>query len=171
VHKGENRLLRDKRGISPVVATVILVAVTIVVAVAVAYWMGGIAGLYTRFEKMEVTTAYATYSSSIGTDGGWNVTISFKNMGSADATIVSLLVNGKLYTEYNNATVTMIDIKVPSDFGTAGLPIPVGREATIIFQVLKGQLKSGAAFTHGVNIEIKLHSAAGQDYPKTVSLE
>ncbi|RJS77410.1 hypothetical protein CW711_06650, partial [Candidatus Bathyarchaeota archaeon] len=42
-------MFRNKRALSPVIATVVLVAVTIVVAVAVSYWMGGIAGLYTRF--------------------------------------------------------------------------------------------------------------------------
>ncbi|MCS7120063.1 MAG: archaellin/type IV pilin N-terminal domain-containing protein [Nitrososphaerota archaeon] len=31
---------RSKKGISPAIATVILVSVTIVVAVAFAYWMG-----------------------------------------------------------------------------------------------------------------------------------
>ena len=38
----------DRKGLSPVIAVVVLVSVTIVVAVSVAYWMGGIAGTYTR---------------------------------------------------------------------------------------------------------------------------
>ncbi|MGQ9461354.1 MAG: archaellin/type IV pilin N-terminal domain-containing protein, partial [Candidatus Bathyarchaeaceae archaeon] len=43
----------DRRGISPVIATVIIVAVTIAVSIAVAYWMGGLASFFTRFEKIE----------------------------------------------------------------------------------------------------------------------
>lgn len=39
--------LRKRRAISPVIATVILVAVAITVAVS--YWMGSIAGQYTSF--------------------------------------------------------------------------------------------------------------------------
>jgi flagellin-like protein len=38
----------DSKGLSPVTAVVVLVSVTIVVAVSVAYWMGGIAGTYAR---------------------------------------------------------------------------------------------------------------------------
>ena len=70
----------------------ILVAVTIVVAVAVSYWMGGIAGLYTRFEKVEISSAYATYGATAfnGTDAGWDITVNLKNSGSADATIESI---------------------------------------------------------------------------------
>ncbi len=154
--KGEKRLLRDKRGISPVVATVILVSVTIVVAVAVAYWMGGIAGLYTRFEKLEISSAYATWDSG---NSQWNVTINLKNTGSADATITSLLINGKPWDDSSfGGNVSM----------TTSLPVPVttGHTATITFTI-----DQGGGFTAGVSIEIKLHSASGQDYPKTLQLD
>ncbi len=153
MRKGENRLSRDKRGISPVVATVILVAVTIVVAVAVAYWMGGIAGLYTRFEKVEISSAYATYSS---TYTNWTVTINLKNTGSADATITDLLINGKPYSQHANVTlITTLPVSVAS-----------GQSATIQFRI-----ERGGGFNPGVSIEIKLHSASGQDYPKTITLD
>lgn len=36
--------LKKRRAVSPVIATVILVAVAITVAVGVSYWMSGIAG-------------------------------------------------------------------------------------------------------------------------------
>jgi flagellin-like protein len=41
--KGINR---GRKGISRVIATVILVAIAITVTIATTYWMGGIAGLY-----------------------------------------------------------------------------------------------------------------------------
>ena len=46
-------IMKSRKGISPVIATVILVAVAITVSVSVAYWMGGISSLYTRLEKIE----------------------------------------------------------------------------------------------------------------------
>jgi len=152
--KGKNGLLRDKRGISPVVATVILVAVTIVVAVAVAYWMGGIAALYTRFEKIEISSAYASYSSG---SGNWTVTLNLKNSGSADATIQFVLINGKPISEF------LPNAKVSS---TLPLPIATGQSGTVTLQ-----LKKDGSFTSGTTIEIKLHSASGQDYPKTLTLD
>lgn len=53
----------NRRAVSPVIATVILVAVAITVSVAVAYWMGGIAGQYTSFEKIEVRAHYSKYTT------------------------------------------------------------------------------------------------------------
>ncbi|RLG80884.1 MAG: DUF4352 domain-containing protein, partial [Thermoprotei archaeon] len=40
------------KAISPVIATVIIVAVAITIAIAVAFWMTGIVGAMTRFEKL-----------------------------------------------------------------------------------------------------------------------
>jgi hypothetical protein len=51
-------VVRGKAGISPVVATVILVAVAIVIAIAVAFWASGLVGVFTRFEKIEIQAAY-----------------------------------------------------------------------------------------------------------------
>ena len=58
-------LLRNKRALSPVIATVILVSVTIVVAVSVAYWLGTIAASYTAFEQIEMPTPYAEYNATL----------------------------------------------------------------------------------------------------------
>ena len=154
------RLIRGKKGISPVVATVILVAVTIVVAVAVSYWMGGIAGLYTRFEKLEYKAAYADWDDTLTQ---WNVTVSLRNTGSADASVTDLLVNGKPYDEYASGVVTVTS---PADFGTNGLPLDSGDDGSLEFAV-----DFTGGFDHGVSIEIKLHSASGQDYPKTITLD
>lgn len=53
--------LKNRKGLSPVIATVILVAVAITVAVSVAYWMSSIAGQYTTFEKVEIPAHYSKY--------------------------------------------------------------------------------------------------------------
>ncbi|MGC8935244.1 MAG: archaellin/type IV pilin N-terminal domain-containing protein, partial [Thermoproteota archaeon] len=74
------KLLKDKKGISPVITTVILVAVGIALAVAIGLWMSGLVATFTRFEKLEITSAYA-----ISTNDGWTVYITAKNTGSADA--------------------------------------------------------------------------------------
>ena len=78
-------IMKSRKGISPVIATVILVAVAITVSVSVAYWMGGISSLYTRLEKIEIQSIVATK----GVAGNYTITLAAKNTGSADATIVS----------------------------------------------------------------------------------
>ncbi|MBS7633924.1 type IV pilin [Candidatus Bathyarchaeota archaeon] len=145
------RLCANKRGISPVVATVILVAVTIVVAVAVAYWMGGIAGLYTRYEKLEITSIYAEYNATVK---NFTITVYVKNTGSADATIDNVLLNGKPYNTFN-ATLTR----------SLPISLSVGNSTTIVINI-----GSGEPFVSGVSVEVRLHSAGGQEYPKTVTL-
>ncbi len=154
-------MLRDKRAVSPVIATVILVAVTIVVAIAVAYWMGGIAGLYTRFEKLQIQSAFATpvanfTSGTFFNSTGWNVTIDVKNAGTADATIEYVVVNGKPSTSY---TQVAIDGTLPT--------IKIGETKTVVIRVKAG---SAEGFTAGTSVDLKLHSAAGLDYTQLLSL-
>jgi len=161
------RLCANKRGISPVVATVILVAVTIVVAVAVAYWMGGIAGLYTRYEKLEITSIYAE-STKIGDTEYWNITVSVKNTGSADTTIDNVLVNGRAFSQYNPA------IQVNGSETTINCPLKVGQEEILVIGIEKSPSETTTPdpwpFKSGVSVEVRLHSAGGQEYPKTVTL-
>lgn len=90
--------IRNRRAISPVIATVILVAVAITIAVAVSYWMSGIAGQYTSFEKVSIKSAYASpkYDATTPTKFmGWVITLGLQNTGSSSATLNSLFVNEK----------------------------------------------------------------------------
>ncbi len=87
---------QERKAVSPVIATVILVAVAITVSVGVSYWMGGISAQYTQFEKIEIQTGYATYGGDAGlTNSGWNVSLSLKNSGSASSTITHVFLNDK----------------------------------------------------------------------------
>jgi flagellin-like protein len=60
------RLVRGKdRAVSPVIATIIIVAVAIVMSIAVAYWVLGLAGTFTRYEKIEIMSDVRRHSKSI----------------------------------------------------------------------------------------------------------
>lgn len=48
------------------IATVILVAVSITVSVAAAYWTSGTSGQYMEFEKVEISTGYSTRTVGSG---------------------------------------------------------------------------------------------------------
>jgi flagellin-like protein len=78
---------RKKSGISPVVATVILVAVAIVIAIAVAFWASGLVGVFTRFEKLEIVSAIMTNEDTF--------VVRIRNTGSADSAIVQVVVQGR----------------------------------------------------------------------------
>ena len=179
------RLLKSRRALSPVIATVILVSVTIVVAVSVAYWMGSIAGTYTRFEKVEIPTAYAnkvgnwTGDPNAPTDfvlptneGGWNITVVLKNSGSAASTIDDVFVNGKPYDQFSNVAIRYNDtgtILLYPEGGDLSLTVNAGGSATIEILVLKGT-DGDVTFSSGTTLDIKFHSAAGKEYPKLLDL-
>ncbi len=80
-------MVRSRSGISPVVATVILVAVAIVIAIAVAFWASGLVGIFTRFEKLEIVSAIMTNPNT------FQATI--RNTGSADTAIDQVILNGQ----------------------------------------------------------------------------
>ena len=78
---------RKNSGISPVVATVILVAVAIVIAIAVAFWASGLVGVFTRFEKLEITSAVMIDEDTFQ--------VRIRNTGSADTAIIQVVVQGR----------------------------------------------------------------------------
>ena len=108
---------RKKSGISPVVATVILVAVAIVIAIAVAFWASGLVGVFTRFEKIEIVSAYWD---------GSQVVIIAKNTGSSNSTVDMIFVNG---------------VPCAGAVAAGGQPIYIG--ATETFSVPKTCVKEG----------------------------
>ena len=156
---------KDKRALSPVIATVILISVTIVVAVSVAYWMGAIAGGYTSFEQIELPSVYARWQE---TDSVWNITIELKNTGSADATMDNLFVNSMPLKDYT-ASVVALQETVGTNETLSSISISIGNGNSKTLYLLLAQ-STPDGFTAGTRIEIKIHTAAGKDYPTSVKL-
>ncbi|MEM1998166.1 MAG: archaellin/type IV pilin N-terminal domain-containing protein [Candidatus Bathyarchaeia archaeon] len=149
---------KSTKAVSPVIATIIIVAVAIVMSIAVAYWMLGLATTFTRYEKLEYTSAYAT-----PTDGSWTIKIKVKNTGSASATINQILINGIPYSD--------VGVTVNPDVASEGeaLTVNPGIEELIEITLTEGEYDSGK-FTSGVSIEIIIVTAAGNQYPKSIVL-
>ena len=155
------RTIRSRRAVSPVIATVILVAVAITVAVAVAYWMGGIAGQYTKFEKVEIKSAPCTVDAF----DNWVITILLKNSGTRTATISSVFVNDVEATTDGTAPVALVTT-ITTDLPSTEKKIESGTEATIIVWIGGDH----ATLSSGTTVNVKLHSAGGMDYIQLVEL-
>jgi flagellin-like protein len=157
------RNIQSRKAVSPVIATVILVAVAITVSVAVAYWMGGISSQYTQFEKVEIQTAYAVRTTGIG----WNITMEIKNTGSAASTLIRCFVNEVPVPIANyNSTTFPGSNSIAVGFEYAGITIESGQAQTIQVYIDEGY----ASLSSGTTINIKIHSAGGMDYIKLVQL-
>jgi len=140
----------NRKAVSPVIATIILVAIAIAIAIAVAYWMVGITGAFTRFEKLEITSAY----SDPLTSGTFTVNLKLKNTGSAAATIDNVFINGKPWDAYVDVAYSFVSSSLePGDATTGTITLP-----------------SASGFSSGMSVEIVLHTASGKDYPKQVVL-
>jgi archaeal type IV pilus assembly protein PilA len=133
-------VVRSKAGISPVVATVILVAVAIVIAIAVAFWASGLVGVFTRFEKIEIQSAYWDQQNN-------QVVVIARNTGSSPTKIDMLMVNG-----------------VPCEIDDIPLDIGQATNPPITFD----QADCPSLRTGGVTNEIALHTTTGKTYPVAV---
>jgi len=82
------KLLKSKKALSPVVAAIILIAVTVAVSIAVAAWMGSLTFTFMETEQLTITKVTFAGASS----NGLNVTI--MNTGTTDVVISSVTVTG-----------------------------------------------------------------------------
>jgi len=55
--------LRNKKGMSIVISTIIIVAISITMAISVAFWAMGVSNSFTKFEKLEIISMYVSDTS------------------------------------------------------------------------------------------------------------
>ena len=110
------KLLKSRKALSPVVAAIILIAVTVAVSIAVAAWMGALTFTFMRTEELKITGM-----SFQGTSGVANNTIvlTVKNPGTGKVSVGEIRINDvpKSFTglpdfapgDQHNLTVNMED--------------------------------------------------------------
>jgi len=104
------KLFRNKKALSPVVAAIILIAVTVAVSIAVAAWMGALTfGFMGGTEELKILSV--TFNNSTKT-----VTIRVLNSGSGTVTISDIQIDDQSYSEYG-ATVSP---QLPNDIAKGG---------------------------------------------------
>lgn len=155
-------LWHSKKGISTIIATIIIVSVSIVMAIAVAYWAMGIGNSFTKFEKVEFTSVYADPPLSM--PGNFTVNIVLKNTGTAAATIQNIFLNGRPWdkgytgvTEYNLVNQTLV---VGASTNSAYILLPTDALG----------IGGYAVWTSGSSVEVQIQTAAGRTYSNTVVL-
>ena len=151
-------------GISPVVATVILVAIAIVIAIAVAFWASGLVGIFTRFEKIEIIAAVP--------DGTGHIELKVKNTGSSSATIDDIYVNG-VPLGLSGVTFTSDGNKLDATNAPSEDTCPANGPCTLqpgqdIVIDVTGPEGTGSNWTPGVTYEVAVHTASGKTYPAAV---
>ena len=157
----------NKKGISPVIATVIIVAVAIAIAIAVAFWMTGIVTIFTgQVEQLQIVAATPSGSAS-----DYDIEVIVKNAGTTSVTVdgafitPSDLVSGTTTIKCTIDTTDYTGTSAPglNDLNTnSKCTISPGGSAKIKIESLNG--------SPGQSVEVKLHTAAGKEYPKLLVL-
>jgi len=128
------KILKSKKALSPVVASIILIAVTVAVSIAVAAWMGALTFSFMGTEELRISTL---------TWKGPNTSFELKiaNTGTKDVTINQIQVN------YGTTGVTQ----------PLTLPLPLNAGATTTLTV-------DFAYVNGTSYDISVVTSSGYKF-------
>ncbi|MEM1557818.1 MAG: hypothetical protein QXG12_04435 [Thermoproteota archaeon] len=145
------------KGISTVLATLIIVALTITVAIAFTFWFGGLTGVFMGWERLEVSNAVASR-----VENGWRITFTVVNRGVWDSRFTGILVNDKPIEAYAGRILLLDENGSP--FEDVDIPIKAGSTVTVTLYVEAND------FHPGQTISIIFQSARGGSFPREVYL-
>jgi flagellin-like protein len=94
------KILKSRKALSPVIASIILIAVTVAVSIAVAAWMGALTVSFMGSSSMTITSVSFTGATNN------NVTLSVKNTGTNKVTIGQVKVNNVVTTIDSSSKLT-----------------------------------------------------------------
>jgi flagellin-like protein len=128
---------RIVKGLEPLIAAIILIAITLVIAIAVVAWMTGLFGTTVGGAESLVILPNATLTN---TSSVWKLSISIRNTGSSPSNVIAIYVAN--YTCFSGSqTINPGDIKT-----------------------ITGDCSSTANFISGVRYTIKVVTAAGNTF-------
>ncbi len=128
--------MKAKKGISPIIATVILIAVTIAIGIAIAGWLMGLWGGMGGAESLKI---YPN-ATLVGNQNESQLNLTVKNEGSKDAKIIEVRVDGLGKCTLQNKTT-----------------VKVGELTTITCNV-------GQTATPGATYTVRVMTEAGNTY-------
>jgi flagellin-like protein len=130
-----------KKGISPVIASIILIAVTIAIGVAIAGFVFGIFGTYSAAPNVSITSSRLFANATVGVDDTLRVTL--KNTGTGNV-IVSQVMGGAL---------TVTPVASGEWLGSGqGNTIAGNAEATIYASLGVDAVSSGSTYSFTINL-------------------
>ena len=134
------RLFRSRKALSPVVAAIILIAVTVAVSIAVAAWMGALTFTFMQTEELKILS-HSWESSATYID------LNVKNTGSASLTMESVQVN--------NAAATAYDLDTGTGGNQTSQSVSAGGSYTV---------RIWYSFSSGTKYEFAILTAGGNKY-------
>ena len=119
------KLLKSKKALSPVVAAIILIAVTVAVSIAVAAWMGSLTIGFMETSELTITEVDFT----IGEPG--SITVYVTNSGTSKFTVNRIRVNGENAITWSSGTSNTVTPAATETF-TITQDVEVGSKYAVI---------------------------------------
>ncbi len=136
------KMRKNAKALSPVVASIILIAVTVAVSIAVAAWMGALVVGQMETEQLKITN----YDFDGTAD---TITLTVRNPGTAAVTIDSVYVDNLART---------------FSLGTAtDTTVPANGEDTVVISLAANEVVSGSAYA------MKIVTSKGNYYTYTAT--
>ncbi|MEM3419954.1 MAG: hypothetical protein QXY18_04250 [Nitrososphaerota archaeon] len=161
--------LKNKKGISVVKATIILITICVIITVAFVTWSSGIIGKFMVNEKIEIIDVWSKIGH-LNEEEYFFISIDFKNLGETTVRVCNVAINGKPFKEFSPDTIifldnvrtgaeldtlneeTFIDVK-PGERGGIGISFPL------------------YAASVGQKIHITIYTVSGGEYHVSLILE
>jgi flagellin-like protein len=132
------KILRSRKALSPVVASIILIAVTVAVSIAVAAWMGALTFTFMATEEVQITNML------FGPAGTSWIAVIVNNTGTSPVTMNEAWLNNVKQTTFN----------------TNQSPGTINANAGAVINMT-------TTVTNGNNYAVKLVSAKGNQFTYT----
>jgi len=89
------KLFKSRKALSPVVAAIILIAVTVAVSIAVAAWMGALTFTFMKTEELKITSMTFGGTTDVSNN---TMVLSIRNSGTSKVTVSEVRVNDVVKT-------------------------------------------------------------------------
>ena len=137
------KMFKSKKALSPVVAAIILIAVTVAVSIAVAAWMGALTFTFMKTEELKVQShTWATNRTSIS--------LTMKNTGTGALTVSEVRIND----------VSLTNVTISGTLLGTGYTMNAGGQADFVVDAPVGS----ATFTSGTKYEFAALTATGNKF-------
>jgi flagellin-like protein len=140
------KLFKSRKALSPVVAAIILIAVTVAVSIAVAAWMGALTFTFMSTEQL-------TYTNYVwDSQGRWFV-FTVKNAGSSDLSIQDVRIDSVSASSPRYSTTGS------APWTTFTAPLSLTKGSSVSFNLTRT-----GNFASGVNYEFTVLTAKGNTF-------
>jgi flagellin-like protein len=141
------KMLKSKKGISPILATLLLIVIAVAAIVVTYAWVMTFMGAQTGAGGTILTVENMYWNSTAKTTN-----IDVKNIGTSDTKIVRLYIG--------ETTSNLLEVTINTDLGTTGKNLPVDQKITI---VLDWPNALGSSWTNGKMYYFKIVPETGTE--------